>query len=242
VFTTQFPGAFTAHLLVGIMTLAVMGCHNSANQCGGNIPQHPALNSFALTYDPHKSCADFPLIDAFIKGANGRDGRYAASQAEHDEGLRVRPSDTITVGIYFDNGGADTPQFTAKNVRALFAISPEVGIDHRISAQLLADNAQSINSRSRGGDLFIHSSVPTRLEYVTGTTTLCISRKEAIDRGFESTETCGTNDVGVLVSLPDQNMPTVIPIGDLAPGFVHSGTIGFALRVVADSTSPTNRH
>ncbi len=215
-----------------ILMVVLVGCQKQAGQCGGAVPPTASLNAFAISYVPTKVCADAALVDARVEAAKGRDGRFAQSQQEHDQGITAHANDEVAVDIFFDNSGADFPQNMARNVHAMVTINSEHGLTHRISTKLLADNTPTVGTSGRGGDIVVHTRDVSRLEYVRGTTTLCITRQEAIDRSFESIETCGLYGTNVLVHLPDGQSPSNIPIGNLQPGFPHNGDIEFKLKVI----------
>jgi hypothetical protein len=221
----------TNQLAVALLALSMVSCRTSQGQCAGQIPQRSALNPFVITYDPSKECVDLPLVDALILGAKDRNGRFARSPGEHESGVAALPGDTLLVSVYFDNGGADVPANTAKNVRSYVSVTPEVGTDHIISVRLEADNAGTAYSKERGGDIVIHTKLLTKLTYLPDTAILCITRQHALERSLESTEICGSSDVAV--TLKNANLPQVMVIGDLAPGFKYSGTTDFKLKVEA---------
>src|SRR5258708_18451851 len=160
---------FWRQLFTTALVLFLLSCRKPSGYCGGRIPHHPALNPFAISFDATTPCADAPLIDAYVRGAKNRNGRFARSMVEHDQGIAAAPGDIVVVSVFFDNGGADTMAYTARNVRASVVVAPEVGTDHIISARLTADNAARAESASRGGDIVIHTSQTTKLTLVPHT-------------------------------------------------------------------------
>jgi hypothetical protein len=153
---------------------------------------------------------------------------------EHKQGINADFDETVLVSVYFDNGGADLPKYVAKNVRATVVVAPEIGTEHRISAQLTADNAETVESAGKGGDIVVHTRKATKLAYVPNTAELCVNRRDAKERGAESEERCGTS--GVAIHLTDKTAPYAVNLGNLLPGFVYSGTFDFRLRVEDPAT------
>lgn len=201
-----------------------------SHQCPGFIPSEPALNFFPVSYDPNSICTDASLVDAVVIGAGGRRGRFALNQAEHDAGVEVQPGDKVMISIYFDNGGADLPQYTAKNVWALVDFSDTLSTMHRVRTQLVSDNTKPVSSITAGGDLILHSQFPTKIEYTLNSTTICARPNELSRRRLKPTGYCGKADQKTTL-LDTKDAPRMIYIGNLIPGFAHSGTVEFIMNV-----------
>jgi hypothetical protein len=225
-----------ARLFVALITLSSIACRTSTGQCGGQIPQHPTLNPFVIAYDSSKECVDLPLVDALILGAKGRNGRFAKSASEHELGVTALPGDVVYVSVYFDNGGPEEPASIAKNVRAVISVTPVVSNDHIISAKLEADNAATIRSAEKGGNIVIHTKSPTKLVYIPDTAILCIPRETALKQGLDSDEICGKSDVAV--RLKNASLPEVLAIGDLEPGFKFSATADLKFKIIPVESGP----
>lgn len=217
---------------------------NPALSCG-NPPLDPALNYWPLTFKS-AMCSDGPLIDGRNPSADrqSREWHYADSQAEHDEGIRSGIGDSIRISLYFDNGAADNESLltrtTARNTRVGSAYSTEPIILHRVRGILEADNSSSVSSASdhQGGDLLIKTASPSVLDYVPGSTKLCLQYKAAGERGWTeaNSENCGMDASGrprLMHTIPDGVSNGFVTIGDLKPGFDYSGFVVFMVRLTA---------
>lgn len=219
-----------------------------ANTCAG-AASHPVFNAYPLTYDSSQDCHDLPLIDARdLTGGSERDQRYSASQAEHDAGINASVGDTVRVSIYFDNGATDDPSLgdstTAQNVVVASTLDSSASTSHSIAGSLSASNAATVTSTSahQGGNITVNSSTPTTLQYVPGSTQVCLQYNDAVESGVNLSQTCGTDAQGqpkILVNLPDGITSGGVSLGYLKPCFPYSGEVVYSVNVIGQS-APSN--
>jgi uncharacterized repeat protein (TIGR01451 family) len=221
----------------------------SAN-CSGTVPTTPVFNYWPLTYNSSELCHDLPLIDARnLSSSTERDARYSASQSEHDAGINATTGDTVRVSIYFHNGATDDESYrsqtTAHDVTIGSTFSTDATATHSIAGSLSASNVATVTSSSdhQGGAIAIHTSDPTTLQYVPGSTQMCIQYAAAQERGADMTQTCGTDAQGqpkILIDLPDGIANGSVNIGDLKSCFLYSGEVVYSVKVVGSVIQPTN--
>lgn len=128
----------------------------------------PSFNIFPIGYSGAQN-TDYPLLDA--RNITGG-GQFSTSQAQHDTGISANPGDIIELLMYYHNGTPDAPENTAINARAKAFVPTSAALQHTISAQLTADNATTVSSAEKGGDvkIAIAGTAPQRLEYIPGST------------------------------------------------------------------------
>jgi len=221
----------------------------SAN-CSGTVPTAPVFNYWPLTYNSSDLCHDLPLIDARnLSSSTERDARYSASQSEHDSGINAATGDTVRVSIYFHNGATDEESYrsqtTAHDVTIGSTYSTGATTTHTIAGSLSASNAATVTSSSdhQGGPITVNTSNPTTLQYVTGSTQMCIQYAAAQERGADMSQTCGTDGQGqskILVNLPDGIANGSVSLGDLKSCFPYSGEVVYSVKIVASVITPTN--
>lgn len=217
-------------LLAAALVLAIaLGFMSQTNEvrtdnCAMEAPENgPAFNIWPLAFTS-QNCKDLPLIDAKNLDRSGRDGRYAVSQAEHDAGITAAPGEKIRVAIYFHNGSSDQANdaiTTAYNTRLTAGVPTAVATSHSLSGGIAADNAQAVYSgqANTGGNIKINTTVPSRLQYVPG-----------------STELYGQS--GRIRGLPDGIVNGSANIGDVMACFQFSGYVIFTLTVVPEQVTP----
>jgi uncharacterized repeat protein (TIGR01451 family) len=127
----------------------------------------PAFAVFPIGYNGAQN-TDYPLLDGRNVTAGGS---YSTSQDDHDNGITANAGDTVEFIIYYHNGAADAPENTAHNVRVR-AILPNVASNSlTVSAAISADNASTVTSSARGGDITVHlNGAPQTLTYISGST------------------------------------------------------------------------
>lgn len=212
--------------------------------CSGTVPTAPVFNYWPLTYDGSQACHDFPLIDARNLNATSgsRDNTYSYSQAEHDAGINANIGDQVRVSIYFHNGATDEDSYrtqtTAHGVKVGSTFNTGASTVHIVAGSLSADNAATVTSTSahQGGDITITTPQSSTLQYVSGTTKMCIQYAAAQERGADLSQTCGTDGSGqskILINLPDGIANGTVSIGDLKSCFPYSGEVVYTVNVVA---------
>ncbi len=233
-------------LFAAVMALAVFANVPAAksDNCPGFVPQTPAFDWWPLTYNPNATCADFALIDARNLSSNDtRDSRYALSQSEHDAGIHAGIGDTVRVSIYFHNGASDQisrSQTTAHNVQISSSYSTDPTDYHVISGGISASNAPGVTDVGHGGPISVHTDVPTVLQYVPGTSELCISYQAAKERGADLTKTCGMSGDGlpkIAVPIGDGVANGSVGIGDIKACWTYSGTLIYSVQVLAATST-----
>jgi uncharacterized repeat protein (TIGR01451 family) len=201
------------------------------------------FNFWPLTYSSGETCNDLPLIEVRDLSATSgsRDNRYSASQAEHDAGINAQVGDQVRVSVYFDNGSSDDPGVFAQNTMHNFTVGSTFDTTsttvHTVAGSLSADNVSTVTSTSahQGGNITITTPVATQLQYVSGSTQMCLGNAAAQLYGANMSQTCGTDDQGqpkILVNLPDGIANGSVNIGNLPPCFPYSGTVVYTLNVV----------
>ncbi|MBI4054289.1 MAG: DUF11 domain-containing protein [Candidatus Doudnabacteria bacterium] len=127
----------------------------------------PVLNSFPIGYSGAQN-TDYPLLDARNVTAGGS---FSSSQADHDDGVTASAGDTIEFILYYHNGAADAAENVANNVRARASWPAGSNANHVVSASLSADNAATVYSAGKGGDVVIKvGGIAQSMEYVSGST------------------------------------------------------------------------
>ena len=226
-----FSKARYAILAIAALAVVSVGVSSGAQPAKSDtctqisVPTTPAFNVWPLTYDNSVACHDLPLIDVADPSAGGRDARYAQSQGEHSAGINANVGDTVSVSIYFHNGATPDAslvnQTTAHNVTVSTSFNADASTSHTFSGTISTSNGQGASSdSSRGGSITVHTSVPTTIQYVAGSTQL----------------TGGSGNR----SLPDGVANGSVNIGDIKACWNYSGTVLFKVKVVAvQSTNPT---
>lgn len=127
----------------------------------------PALDTFPIGYAGAQN-TDYPLLD----GRNvTTGGGYSTSQADHDNGITASQGDTVEFIVYYHNGAADAPENTANNVRVRATLPSGSSNALTVGASISADNAATVSSSSRGGDMTVNvSGTPQTLTYISGST------------------------------------------------------------------------
>lgn len=254
---TKIRYAFLAMLFIAIAVFGfskINGNNVNADTCTGTVPNTPAWNIWPLSFTP-QPCKDLPLIDAKVLNGSGRDGRYAQDQSEHDAGITVKPGDQVRLIIYFHNGASAQNQATAtaRNTRIILNTgvwNSNFASSHTFGATLYSDNSAFVKSSdaSRGGDITLSSAQPVKLDYVSGSTQLCIKYQAAVERknagqNVDLTKTCGTDSNGqpqVLIDMPDGIISGAYGIGDVPACFPYAGFLVFTANVSAQVVAPTN--
>lgn len=119
----------------------------------------PIFNPYPVTYADNNIpfCHDFPMIDV-IK--DNKVTVWSQSEAEYTSVRRFKSGDVIVVGLYMDNGGIDTTEYTAKNVNIKTQLITE-GNRHRIVATFSGDNVAS-----KTGEILVETDNDERLEII----------------------------------------------------------------------------
>lgn len=190
------------------------------------------------------------MVDAFVSGAHGTNGRFSESARERASGLAVREGDQVVVSIYFRNHGTSAEYGTAQNVRVVSEVLNRA-TEHKITAAIVGDNTTTAYSDdNRGGVYPIRSQLGLRLVHVPRTTRLCIrfrgSHPWARPDRTRMTMHCG-GDKSVqesLFLLPDRILPPepkepgswglLMMLGSIPPG--ADGLITYEVR--AESAEP----
>src|SRR3989344_1676711 len=174
----------------------------------------PEFNIFPISYSGETN-HDYPLLDARNFSDNGS---FSTSQTDHDNGVDLGPEETIEFVIYYHNGAANGDENIARNVRIRANMPTELDSIHNVSATILADNATTANSSTKGGDVEVRisGSEEQRLEYVIGSTRLFPNHGSASQ------------------TLPDGIVSGGINIGDIEACWDFSGFVKFKARVTED--------
>lgn len=197
-------------LSAGIVALVISSPFASA--------QGPAFNIFPICYTPTLNC-DLPLLDAknIIQG-----GSYSTSQADHDDGIQANAGDIIELSVYYHNGAANTEENIALHTLIQAFASPILESSasiHTMSATISAQNAPTVSSAQKGGDMDIHieGGIPQSLSLVPGSVILYP------DRGLVPQPAPQT--------LPDTIFTSGVDIGSVRGCFEFHGFVNFRVRV-----------
>ncbi|MBU6447474.1 DUF11 domain-containing protein, partial [Patescibacteria group bacterium] len=240
----------TAVLVVALAAVGfVQYRHNvAADTCTGiTVPSTPAFNIWPISFTP-QNCMDLPMVDVRAVTGSGR-STYATNQSDHDAGITVAGGDQVRVRVYFHNGASPDNQTTA-TAHGVFAstnIDLSSTTSHRVGATLGASNATSVSSFAKGGDTKINSTAPTTLQYVPGSTNMCIGLAFAQqlaaqgDTSVDLNTSCGVAGDGspmVVRHLSDGILNGSVSLPDLPACFPYSGFITFTLNAVAQAPTP----
>lgn len=212
-------------------------------------PGGAAFNIWPVGFG-ESSTHELVMVDAFVSGAHGTNGRFSESARERASGLAVREGDQVVVSIYFRNHGTSAEYGTAQNVRVVSEVLNRA-TEHKITAAIVGDNTTTAYSDdNRGGVYPIRSQLGLRLVHVPRTTRLCIrfrgSHPWARPDRTRMTMHCG-GDKSVqesLFLLPDRILPPepkepgswglLMMLGSIPPG--ADGLITYEVR--AESAEP----
>ena len=148
-----------------------------SSEIAARSPSTPAFNIWPLTF-VSSPFHDLAMIDGYVTSANGRDGRFASTQQEHDRGVLADSGDKVVVSVYFHNG-ANAHQGrenygTAKRVFISVVLPQEKEEIHNVFAAISCDACATTRSdRGYGGNLPIRSPRPVSLRFVSHTARLC---------------------------------------------------------------------
>ena len=176
----------------------------------------PQFNIFPISYTQELN-HDFPLLDA-RNVTNNED--WSNSQSDHDNGVDADPGDEIEFLVYYHNGAADAPENIARNVRVRATVPSNKSNSHTVSASISADNAETVASSDKGGNVTIDLSESQALEYVSGST-----------RWFPERSTSGQ-------SLPNGILSGGVDLGDVRGCWNFAGFVKFRVRVTEDIIEP----
>lgn len=173
----------------------------------------PAFNIFPIGYTGATN-QDYPLLD----GRNVSDnGQFSLSASDHDNGVSADPGETVELIIYYHNGAADAPENIAQNMRVRATLPSGTATVHTVSAQISADNAGTVTSSQKGGNMDVHiNGNAQRLEYVSGST-----------RWYPEGSSSGQQ-------MPDGIVSSGITIGDIRGCWDFAGFVKFRVRVTQD--------
>src|SRR3989344_5082886 len=176
----------------------------------------PQFNIFPISYT-QESNHDFPLLDA-RNVTNNED--WTNSQSDNDNGVDADPGDEIEFLVYYHNGAADAPENIARNVRVRATVPSNKSNSHTVSASISADNAETVASSDKGGNVTIDLSESQALEYVSGST-----------RWFPERSTSGQ-------SVPNGILSGGVDVGDVRGCWNFAGFVKFRVRVTEDIIEP----
>jgi len=176
----------------------------------------PQFNVFPISYTQELN-HDFPLLDG-RNVTNGED--WSASNTDHANGVEADPGDEIEFLVYYHNGAADAPENIARNVVIKANVPSGESTSHTISATISADNAETVRSADKGGNVTVHLSEFQELTYVNGST-----------RWFPERSTSGQ-------SLPNGILLNGVDLGDVRGCWDFAGFVKFKVRVTEDIIEP----
>jgi len=170
----------------------------------------PAFNIFPVSYTGEEN-HDYPLLD----GRNYTDsGSFSSSQSDHDNGVTADPGDILEFVVYYHNGAVDAPENIAKNVRIKVTLPTGLSQTHTVSATITADNAVTVTSAAKGGDMIAHiNDSEQSLEYISGST------RWYADHGSS------------YQTLPDGIISSGVNLGEIRGCWDYSGFVKFQVRV-----------
>jgi fimbrial isopeptide formation D2 family protein/uncharacterized repeat protein (TIGR01451 family) len=176
----------------------------------------PQFNVFPISYTQELN-HDFPLLDG-RNVTNGED--WSVSDTDHANGVEADPGDEIEFLVYYHNGAADAPENIARNVVIKASVPSGDSTSHTVSASISADNAETVRSADKGGNVTVHLSESQDLTYVSGST-----------RWFPERSTSGQ-------SLPNGILLNGIDLGDVRGCWDFAGFVKFKVRVGEDIVEP----
>ena len=206
--TLDFKKAFAT---IGLAGIAAMLLSSPFSVAAG-----PQFNIFPITFTPALN-SDLPLLD----GRNATDGEgWSTSQADHDAGVSADPGEVVEFSVYFHNGAPNADENVALNTLIKAFASPALGstaTTHRISATIGAQNAATVSSSSKGGDVNVHiqGTQAQSLSLVSGSVVLFR------DQG----------STPQTVNLPDTIFTSGVNIGNVRGCFEFHGFVNFKVKV-----------
>ncbi|MDP2932958.1 MAG: hypothetical protein Q8N81_02395 [bacterium] len=157
----NIKNSFKTLAIAGLLAIASLGVFASVQATG------PVFDVFPIGYAGAQN-EDYPFIDGRNVTAGGT---FSTSQSDHNDGVAASTGDTVEFIIYYHNGAPDDAANTANNVKVRAVFPGGVSNTHSVSAVLTADNASTVYSSSRGGDIAIKVNGSSQtLEYISGST------------------------------------------------------------------------
>jgi hypothetical protein len=201
----------------------------------------PEFNGYLISCDD-PVCHDLPLVDLSVLGSGGRNAHFSQTIDEHRNGVTVKAGDIVRVLVWFHNSGSEEKrsETTARDVRIGTFFDKHPATRHTISAYMSADNAQSIESSTEGGDATVKSVTPTTLQYIPNCSRVCLQIGDLFERGLSAGEPCGDYPEGKVrfpATVPDGVANGSVKIGDLKAGDNYTGYLAFCLRVDSQEAS-----
>lgn len=208
--TLNTKKALTAVILAGFAAFLISSPFAAA--------QGPQFNTFPICYTPTTNC-DLPLLDGrnFSRGEG-----WSVSQIDHDNGVNASTGEIVELSVYYHNGAADAPENVALNAFVRAFASPGLGgaaSTHTISAEVGAQNAASVSSASKGGNIniYIQNQQSLSLSLVPGSVFLYPNQ--------------GTSPTPSRVQLPDTIFTSGVNIGNVNGCFQYHGFVNFRVQV-----------
>jgi hypothetical protein len=181
-----------------------------------------------------------PLLDAMVLGALGRRGRYAASGAEHRQGLIIEPGDLLIFSVLFRNEAAQQGRGweVAYNVRLVMGVDTSAQRERVVTVGIAGDNLQTVYTgmAQTGSNLRLRSATPLRLVYVPGSTQVCMKKGTNVHRvsaSFQNLmgECAGSGDSTAIARfMEDGIVERKAALGQIPA--LHTVTVVFGMRVV----------
>src|SRR3989344_528961 len=185
----------------------------------------PEFNIFPISYTGQQN-HDLVMLD----GRNAtKFESWSASQSDHDAGVNAAPGEEVEFSVYFHNGAPNAQENTAINAVVRAFANPTLGtpaLTHTISATIGAQNAATVSSASKGGNVNIH---------VTGGTAQSLSLVPGSVKLYKDQ---GLSPKPAAQTMPDTIFTSGVNIGNVQGCFEFHGFVNFKVKVGEQQPPP----